>query len=29
MTLTPTNGSSGELKIAWDTFVWTVPITMK
>lgn len=29
MNLTPTTGSSGELKIAWDTFVWTVPITMK
>jgi hypothetical protein len=27
--LTPTTGSSGELKIAWDTFIWTVPITMK
>ncbi|HEV2180947.1 MAG TPA: DUF2911 domain-containing protein [Gemmatimonadaceae bacterium] len=27
--ITPTNGNSGEMKIAWDTFVWTVPITMK
>lgn len=27
--ITPTNGNSGEIKIAWDTFVWTVPITMK
>jgi hypothetical protein len=27
--ITPTQGSSGEIKIAWDTFVWTVPITMK
>jgi len=29
ITITPTNGSSGDLKIAWDTFIWTVPITMK
>ncbi|HSC30533.1 MAG TPA: DUF2911 domain-containing protein, partial [Gemmatimonadaceae bacterium] len=29
ITIAPTNGSGGELKIAWDTFVWTVPITMK
>lgn len=27
--IAPTNGNSGEMKIAWDTFVWTVPITMK
>lgn len=27
--ITPTNGNGGEMKIAWDTFVWTVPITMK
>lgn len=27
--ITPTNGNTGEIKIAWDTFVWTVPITMK
>lgn len=29
ITITPTNGNSGEMQIAWDTFVWTVPITMK
>jgi len=29
ITITPTNGSVGDLKIAWDTFIWTVPITMK
>jgi len=29
ITITPTNGSSGEMKIAWDTFIWTIPITMK
>ena len=23
------SGSPGELRIAWDTFVWTVPITVK
>ncbi len=27
--ITPTNGNGGEMKIAWDTFMWTVPITMK
>lgn len=27
--VTPTTGSGGEIKIAWDTFIWTVPITMK
>ena len=27
--ITPTNGNGGEMKIAWDTFVWTVPITMR
>ncbi|HEX6809849.1 MAG TPA: DUF2911 domain-containing protein [Gemmatimonadaceae bacterium] len=27
--IAPTNGNGGEMKIAWDTFVWTVPITMK
>ena len=29
ITVTPTNGNGGELKIAWDTFIWTVPITIK
>ena len=29
ITVTPTNGNGGELKVAWDTFIWTVPITMK
>lgn len=29
ITITPTTGNSGEIKIAWDTFIWTVPITMK
>jgi hypothetical protein len=22
-------GSSGELRIQWDTFVWSVPVTVK
>jgi hypothetical protein len=23
------SGGGGELRIAWDTFIWTVPITVK